>query len=247
MSELIVKQDNLPQQQTVDFLRVISDAARDPNVNVEKMHGLLDVQERMMNKQAEIEFNAAFAEMQSEIPRITKDGSIKISGKVQSTYATYDQIDASIRPLLVKYGFGLRFNSEIVPDGKSVIITGTLSHRSGHSITDRIPLGFETSGSKNNVQAVGSTISYGKRYLVSMLLNLVFEGEDDDGQKAGYKPITAQQAQILKDLIRETGTDTKKLLATMVSGANSIDEIADRDFERVRNSLVAKKNKVTEQ
>ena len=237
--------ENLPvaAPTTANFLAVISKAASDPNTDVAKMHGLLDVQERMMNKQAEIDFNADFSRLQSDLPRITKDSKITHSGKLISTYATYDKIDTVIRPLLIKHGFGLRFNSEPEPSGKGVIITATLSHRGGHSIVDRIPLGYDTSGAKNNVQGVGSTIAYGKRYLVGMLLNLVFEGEDDDGAKSGYQPLTDQQSTIIKDLIRETGTDTQRFLATMVSGANSVDEIGMIDFNRVHNALLAKRNK----
>lgn len=236
-------QSNLPATPTAaNFLAVISRAAMDPSVDPQKMHGLLDVQERMMAKQAELDFNGDFACLQADLPRITKDAKIQHNGKLISTYATYEKIDKVIRPLLIKHGFGLRFNSEPEPNGKGVIITGTLSHRGGHSIVDRIPLGYDTSGAKNNVQGVGSTIAYGKRYLVGMLLNLVFEGEDDDGAKSGYQPITDNQASQIKDLIRETGTDTQRFLSMMVSGAKTVDEIALSDFNRVYNALLAKRN-----
>lgn len=236
-----VAPDNAPT--TTNFLQVIAQAARDPNVDVAKMHGLLDVQERMMNKQAELDFNADFAKLQEDLPRITKDAKIKHGEKVISTYATYEKIDDVIRPLLIKHGFGLRFNSEPDPTGKGVIITATLSHRGGHSIVDRVPLGYDASGAKNNVQGVGSTIAYGKRYLVGMLLNLVFEGEDDDGVKAGHQPITDEQAAILKQLVRDTGTDVKKFLEVMVSETKSVDEIPAKDFNRVYNTLMMKKSK----
>ncbi len=61
-------------------------------------------------------------------------------------------------------------------------ITATLSHIGGHSRTESMPLPFDTSGSKNTVQAVGSTLSYGKRYLTCAMLNLVTVGEDDDAR-----------------------------------------------------------------
>ena len=34
------------------------------------------------------------------------------------------------------------------------------------------------------MQAIGSSVSYGKRYALCMLLNIATGGEDDDGQKA---------------------------------------------------------------
>ena len=38
----------------------------------------------------------------------------------------------------------------------------------------------EASGNRNAVQAVASSVSYGKRYTASALLNLTSHGEDDD-------------------------------------------------------------------
>ena len=73
-----------------------------------------------------------------------------MKGVVQSTFAKYEDIDDVIRPLLIQNGFSLRFNSR-ESNGK-VVITGTLAHRDGHSITDEIPLAIDASGSKNNVQ-----------------------------------------------------------------------------------------------
>lgn len=235
------KQNQQMAPTTGNFLAVISKAALDPNVDVQKMHGLLDVQERMMNKQAEIDFNADFARLQEGLPRITKDAKIIHSGKTISTYATFEHIDETIRPLLIKHGFGLRFNSETID--KSIIITCIMSHKAGHSIVGKTPpLTIDSSGAKNNVQGVGSTIAYGKRYLVGMMLNLVFEGEDDDGVAAGHTPVTDEQAAEIKDLIRETGTDTVKFLNTM-TGTKTVDDIALKDFDRVVNALKAKRAK----
>lgn len=219
------------------MLQIVARAASDPNIDVEKMERLLGVQERMMAKQAEINFNRSLSTLQENLPRIRKTGQIKMKGVVQSTFAKYEDIDDVIRPLLIQNGFSLRFNSR-ESNGK-VVITGTLAHRDGHSITDEIPLSIDASGSKNNVQGVGSTISYGKRYLVGMLLNLVFCGEDDDGQSAGYVPISDEQAAEIKDLLKETGADVKRFLEYM--DAENVDVIAAKDYHRAISALNRKK------
>lgn len=232
------------------FLEVISIAARDQNVDVAKLHGLIDVQERLLNKQAEINFNNALADMQAVMPTIKKDGRIvhkdKVTGKdvVISTYAKYETIDKVIRPLLQQFGFSLRYNTKTI-DGK-IIVTGTLAHRDGHSITDEIPLTIESGGAKNNVQGVGSTISYGQRYLVKMLLNLVFEDEDDDGQKAGFVAISDDQASEIKGLIERlsksgVSIDVKKFLEYV--GSESVDMIALKDYDRAIQALRKKEVK----
>ena len=222
---------------TGDFLAVIKQAAMDPSVDVQKMHGLLDVQERMMNKQAEINFNNALCDLQADMPRIKKGAKIVHKGQLISSYAKYEDIDDVIRPLLIKNGFSISFNSR-ESNGK-VVITGTLAHRDGHSITDEIPLSIDSSGAKNNVQGVGSTIAYGKRYLVGMLLNLVFEGEDDDGNAAGHIPVSTEQAAELKELLKETGADVKQFLDWI--GAPSVDEMSVNDYPKALSALQRKK------
>lgn len=224
---------NLLSVTTVNFLDTIRSAALDPNVDVAKMHGLLDVQERLLNKQAEIDFNADFHALQSDLPRITKDAKILHKGVLVSTYAKYETIDSVIRPLLAKHNFSLRFNTET--QGQVIVITGTLSHRGGHSVTDKIPLGIESSGAKNSVQGVGSTITYGKRYLVGMLLNLVFEGEDDDGNKAGHRKMTPEQVEEIESLLTSTGADRKRFLSFV--NAESVEKMSATDFQKAVNAL----------
>ena len=221
---------------TANFLAVIAQAALDPSVDVAKMHGLLDVQERMMNKQAEINFNADFHRLQMDLPRITKDAKIVHKGKLIASYAKYETIDTVIRPLLVKHNFSLRYNTE--PTANKIIVTGTLSHRDGHSITDKIPLDVEAGGAKNNVQGVGSTIAYGKRYLVGMMLNLVFEGDDDDGKKASHIPMDDEQIQELKAILQKEGATTNEIKNFLdYMDAESVDEISAADYQKAKIAL----------
>lgn len=221
---------------TANFLDVITTAMRDPTLDPAKLNGLIDVQERLMNKQAEINFNADFHKLQIDLPRITKDAKIIHKGKLIATYAKYEAIDEVIRPLLIRHNFSLRFNTE--PTGGKIIVTGTLSHRDGHSITDKIPLDIEGGGAKNSVQGVGSTIAYGKRYLVGMMLNLIFEGEDDDGASAGRVAMPEQQIAELKDMLiagKATPQETKTFLEYM--DVESIDEISATDYEKAKIAI----------
>ena len=54
-------------------LTVIARAASDPTVDVEKMRSLLDLQERIMDRQAETAFNASMQAAQSELKQIVRD------------------------------------------------------------------------------------------------------------------------------------------------------------------------------
>jgi hypothetical protein len=164
--------------------------AADPNVPVEKLERLIAMQERIMAHNAKAEFDAAYAEMQGDIPIITERGEIAVNGQVRSKYARLEDILEIVKPIMQKHGFAIRHQSQFA-DGM-VKITGILSHRAGHSERDEFVAAADTSGSKNAIQALGSTRSYGQRYTTIALLNIATRGTDDDGHgsaKAGKRDI----------------------------------------------------------
>lgn len=166
------------------MLAVIERVAKDPNADIDKMERLLQMHERMLEREARAAYTAAMASMQPELPSIVERGAIKDrGGNVQSTYALWEDINAAIKPVLQKHGFALSFRTETAE--QRITVTGVLAHRDGHQETTEITLPADTSGSKNGVQSVGSSVSYGKRYAASALLNLTTHGEDDDGRLGG--------------------------------------------------------------
>lgn len=210
----IMERHTLPAlSESAAILQVIERAAANPNVDIDKMERLLQMQERIVARNAKAAFDAAFADMQPDLPVITERGGIKNnSGVVQSKYALWEDINDAIKPVLTKHGFGISFRTG-QSNGK-IIVTGLLSHRLGHREETSMELPVDTSGNKNAVQAVGSSTSYGKRYTAQALLNLTSRdgGErDDDGRAAGGAQfITDAQVQQLQDLIVATSSDPIK-------------------------------------
>ncbi|WP_449411045.1 ERF family protein [Methylobacterium komagatae] len=187
------------------IISMIERAARDPSVDIDKMERLMAMQERMVAQRAQAAFASAFAQMQMELPSIAERGK----GHGNITYATWEDINDAVKPVLAKHGFGLRF--EVGRAGERLTITGVLMHREGHSERTMMELPADTSGSKNAVQAVGSSTSYGKRYVASALLNLTSrlpEDRDDDGKRGGIgHTVTDAQAEQLRDAITKAGGD----------------------------------------
>lgn len=176
-----------PAGESATILQVIQRAAADPQCDIEKMERLMSMHERFLAKQAEQQYAEALAMMQQELPVITERGGIKDKGgRIQSTYALWEDINEAIKPILAKHGFALTFR--IPRNERGIEVEGVLSHRAGHRETTSILLPADTSGNKNAVQAVASSVSYGKRYTAGALLNFTSCGEDDDGQSAGAKP-----------------------------------------------------------
>jgi hypothetical protein len=224
------------------LLQVIYRAATDPAVDVEKMERLLKMHREIQAQQAKVAYNAAFAEMQPKLPIITERGEIKIRDVVQSRYAKFEDIIEVITPIISAHGFGLSFR--LGRDGDRQTVTGILSHRDGHDGETTLALPLDMSGSKNNVQGVGSTISYAKRYVTDALLNIVSRGQDNDGQGSGGDPtISDVQKAELVAMLQETKADVPKFLQYMAVA--SLDEIKAANFNRARSALQAKKAKAS--
>lgn len=173
------------------LLGVIARAARDPAVDIDKMERLLEMQERVLARQAREAYAVALAELQPKLPIISERGKILNNTKqVQSTYAYWEDVNEAIRPLLAEHGFSLSFRTG--RDKADVTVTGVLTHRQGHCEQTTITLPSDGSGNKNAVQAVASSTSYGKRYTAFALLNITTKGEDDDGATATNKKASGE-------------------------------------------------------
>lgn len=181
------------------MMALIARAAADPAVNTDKMRLLLDMQKEIVAEENRRMFITSFIEMQAELPIIRRDGRIEIrekdaSGKrtensriQQATpYATYPNIMKAIKPIMRAHGFG--YSSHTEPVGEKILVVGTLMHKgSGVEKRSAFPLPAETSGSKNNAQGWGSSASYGKRYNLIGLCDIVSEDPRDD-DKDGAAP-----------------------------------------------------------
>lgn len=166
------------QPEGATLLAVISRAASDPNTDVDKMERLMSMYERIESKRAEAAFAHDLSEMQDRLPSIGERGNA--AGRY--TYALWEDINAAIKPILKAHGFALSFRTS---HENGITVTGVLTHSGGHREETSITLPADGSGNKNAVQAVASSVSYGKRYTAGALLNLTSHGEDDDAFAAG--------------------------------------------------------------
>jgi hypothetical protein len=180
------------------LLGVIERAARDPNTDIDKLERLFALREQVEAREAKLAFTEAKIAMRAELPEITMKGMIVIRDKdkpniikQETPFARFEDIHDAVTPILTAHGFDLKFKNGLSPDGK-VRVTTILAHRAGHEEETHFDLPHDSSGSKNSVQAVGSSTSYGKRYGVLSILNIKVAGEDDDGQAASYKDSTGE-------------------------------------------------------
>ncbi|HEX2726298.1 MAG TPA: ERF family protein [Beijerinckiaceae bacterium] len=233
-----------PQGPSVgSVLQLIERAATDERVDVEKMERLLAMQERILAIQAKRDAMQAKQVMMAEMPRVSRHGEIIIAERgtrrvIQRTrYAKWEDIDAAIRPILSKHGFVLSFRSSEGSDGK-ILMTAVLTHQGPagtYEETSTLPIPPDPSGSKNAIQALGSSLSYGKRYTATPLLNLVFEGEDDDGNGGRHQaPETINDLQVLdiENALKKADADPALFLR-----AFEIEKVEDLPRERFEEAM----------
>lgn len=197
-----VAQAPSPASEASAMLAMIERAARDPSIDVTRFEALMAMQERAVAAAAKRAYVAAFAKMQPGLPTIERNGAIKIFKKekpteiMQSTpYALWEDINDAIKPAMAEHGFSLSFRTGVAPDGK-LTVTGILSHSEGHEESTTMVLMHDSTGSKNSVQAIGSSLSYGKRYTGMLLLNITSRAKpdrDDDGKAAGMADLITDE------------------------------------------------------
>lgn len=229
MNELQTTENN--QQ---NFLALIEKVALDPAVNVDKMEKILDMQERILNKQAELEFNQAMAKAMAEIPSFEKSKKVaKFKGGTgnQFTYASFESINKSVKPIIAKQGLFITFSTDFQSDD-FVMITVKITHKSGHSQETAMRFPFDPSGSKNTIQATGSAISYGKRYTLNALLNITTHDEDDDGFSTS-KTISKNEIERINNGLDVSGVGLDVLCEYM-----EVERLSDIKLEKYNNALV---------
>ena len=63
------------------LISIIERVALDPNADVDKMTKIVDLQEKIYNKNAEIDFNSSMSKCQKDMPAIARDAGKRSNRK----------------------------------------------------------------------------------------------------------------------------------------------------------------------
>lgn len=227
--------------ETTALVSVIERAARDPNIDIDKMERLLVMQEKIFARNAKADFNAAMAECQSEMPRIYPRSK---NDQTNSFYAGLDEIDVIARPIYTKHGFALSFGTADCPVEGCYRQTCEVSHRGGHSEMRQADLPTDMVGIKGNpnktgVQGFGSTMTYGQRYITKLVFNIVIGGEDNDGNGP---TLSKEQIEQIERRMKEAGTNKEQFLEFW--RVKSLDKMPSFNFEVIMDMLERKAKRV---
>ena len=163
----------------------------------------------------------------------------------RSKYADLGSVMDACLPALNAHGIAV-----IQPTGEDEIgrfVETCLIHgESGEQLSCRVPLIV----GKNDMQGYGSAVTYARRYGLMAMAGIA--PEDDDGNAAAKaapkqeapKKISAEQFQVINDLIFDTETDEAKFCAYY-----KVEELHDMDAKQATEAaamLTKKKTKLAE-
>lgn len=185
-----------------DLVRIAVESGAD----VEKLEKLMDLQERWEAKEARRAFFAAMSQFQASAPELEKNASVDYKaggGRTSYRFAALPHIVGQIREPLQECGLSYRF--EIRRNEGGLTVACIVTHTGGHSERTEMNAPPDTTGSKNAIQASGSTVTYLQRYTLLAALGLVTGDQDDDGATAGAPAETVNEGE-LKTLREQTAT-----------------------------------------
>lgn len=182
--------------------------------DLDKLEKLMALQERYENNEARKAFNEAMGAFRAEGITVAKDSRVTYKtdkGVTDYVHASLGNICNVVGGAMAKYGLSYRWNTQQI-EGR-IKVTCIVSHKQGHSESVSLEASADSSGGKNNIQAIGSTVSYLERYTLLAATGTATEYQDDDGR--GSDPIeciSANQEADLVALLEEVEADKKAFL-----------------------------------
>lgn len=213
--------------------------ALDKGVDADNLEKMLNIQMRIMDKQAEQSFYVALAEAQHDMPAVGKN---QANSQTKSKYADLSAIQTEIVPVYTAYGFSLSFGTERSEIEDHIKIICDVNHSDGYSRRYDVDMPLDLAGAqgtvnKTRVHGTGSAMKYGQRYLTCLVFNVnIKESGDDDGNAAGNggSPHTLDDHQCanIEALMDEVGANVPHFLKHF-----KITKVKDLPQSRLQNAI----------
>lgn len=162
--------------------RSIDHALRN-NASLDQLQQLMEMKERFDENEARKAFTVAMAQFKQNPPEIIKDKQVGYDDKngnlVGYRHATLAAVcDAAIKGLAL---VGISHRWDPKQQNGYVGVSCVLTHAAGHSESVYLEAPADTSGKKNSIQAIGSSVTYLQRYTLLAITGLATKDQDNDG------------------------------------------------------------------
>lgn len=204
--------------------------------------------ERMMKLRSELkaeyardQFNMAMAELQKNMPVITKNKEVREKadkgGGLRYRFAPIDSIVQQVGPVIAQHGFS--YTIRVTNDEKMLTAVCIVTHKFGHTEESSFSIPVGTEQYMSDVQKYGARSTFAKRYAFTNAFGIMTGDEDNDSQA---KDVPAQPAvndperlKKISFMIKQSGLVEKKILGKFK--VDSLEQLDDRNLLILEKSL----------
>ena len=230
---LLIQERELPAATPMELLRI----AMSQNADIDKLAKLLELQERWEKNEAKKAFVRALSEFKANPPEITKNRHVKF-GSTEFDHATLDHVTDQIGAALSAHGLSHTWSMR--QENNAIYVTCTLTHKDGHSESVTLSASADTSGSKNAIQAIGSTVTYLQRYTLLAATGLAARNSDDDGAQGGGE---SKMEDLSEKLDWIASASAEELFRIWKKAYDEADAVGDKDAMRQLTAARDKRRK----
>ena len=224
MEKNVVRQETSPA--------MLIQLAVEGGADLEKLKGLLDLQERYEANEARKIYCRDMVAVQKNIPLVAK--ALK-NPQTHSMYASLDDIICKTKEVYTEQGFSISFYEGETQKENHVRICADVIHSAGHKEQFFYDVPMDGKGLKGNanmtqIHGKASSFSYGRRYLMCMIWNIP-TGNDGDGN-VPLEAITETQVKTLDNILKELKGDKRKEKFLAYMKVDSLEKINEKDFKK---------------
>lgn len=236
---VVAKQDTaLVQASPMQMLQEAVHNKMDPAIIKEMM----DLRDRWEASEARKAYMEAVAAFKANPPKVYKD---RLNKQYGSKYTSLANLVNTVNASLSQFGLNARWDCK---QAEQITVTCILSHIQGHSEHVSLSGPPDTSGAKNTLQQIKSTITYLKIATFELVTGIASEegNLDDDGNGAGLPRVSAEQVANLQAMIDELGKDKTQREAVKSQflkyrQVDSLEEIAAQAYQDCVKALEHKR------
>lgn len=214
----LIPQGDMPVANLIQMALQRMDGQNAPAI-AEALDKLVDLYQKIEDRNAVKALNQAIAKFQSECPRITTskkvDYASKTGGRVNYKYAELDHIQEIIKPVLERNGLSVTW--ECHTEGNKITEICVVRHRDGAQIQSPFTTTNDSNSAASPQQKDGMAATYAMRRSLGQALGISIGDRDTDGMipinnAQVWRTITETEAKNIETLIGEVGADLNKFL-----------------------------------
>ena len=243
---IVAERVEKPRELTTTEMIIL--AAQDSHTDAAKIRELYSIKRDIEADESRAAFYRAMRDCQAEMKPIVRESENK---QTNSKYAKLEAIDKAIKPIYQKHGFAIMWNSPMIEgSGTKVNVSCKVIHTSGHAEPFTLPgpldlTGMKGTPNKTEMHALGSSLSYLKRYLKIFIFDLQLSDQDDDAQSLDW--ITEEQYLTVMSMLADCGykPGTQEMAGFLLfASADEVKHIHKANYQKVVMGLRQRASKV---